>query len=903
MKIVFRVRYRTVFGQSLWVRLRAIGDSGALQELPLRWIHAEQWQGELEWPAGHPLEYGYQLREEGNGLQLDEWGGLRCLEPVAVSTIILCDTWRASATIDYVMETKAFRHLLPGRTSAGKGLQHRQGNHEFGIHVTALPDGVGVCLCGNAPELGGWDLARALPMEEVSANEWRVVVDLEPGQERQYKYGLWDQAAGRALAFEEGSHRVLEAHRLDVAQFTRVHDEGFHRRADDWFRGAGVAVPVFSLRSEHGLGVGEFADLAALGEWAAGGGLTMIQILPVNDTTSAHDWTDSYPYSAISVFALHPIYLRIDDLALPMPADFHDELAKLKRQLNAHDEVKHREVMQVKWRLTRRIFDVHRQAILADPAFHTFIDDYRDWLVPYGAFCVLRDDCGTADFQQWGEWAVFDRQRVEAMVDDSHPRHGDLLYHLWLQHELDRQLRAAVKRLHDLGVVLKGDLPIGIDRQSADAWSAPHLFKLDAQAGAPPDAFAEKGQNWGFPTYDWERMKDDGYAWWRSRFRHLSRYFDAFRIDHILGFFRIWQVPLEQVEGIMGWFDPVGPIAIDEFRERRIAFDFDRFCRPWLPQDLIEERFGADAEEVIARYLSRLPDGGYRLNDEVSSQRRIVDHFAAQLAECPDGAGRLERIRAGLMDCVSEVLFFEEPGSERTRFHPRFFVHKTRSFADLDAVQQERIDALVVDYFFRRQDFHWRARGFEKLPAMRRASDMLLCGEDLGLVPDCVPGVMNELGILSLEIQRMPKSAHLEFGDPATAPYLSVVSPSTHDMSTLRQWWREDRRVTERFAWLQLGEARPPEELTGELAGRIIRQHLESPAMWAVVPLQDWLAMDEGLRRQDIDAERINVPAIMPYEWRYRMHLTISDLQQARDLNGRILCLIKDGARTGSRHA
>ncbi len=902
MKLVFRVNYVTAFGQSLWVKLR--GADGTVSALPMRWINREQWELEYSFPARRVSGGGYiyQLREEGNGLVLDEWGDWRVFPSGAAAVLLLRDTWRSAGTVDYGFETKVFRQILPPRgpfaTPPVAGL-----NHEFGIHVAAVPPGCQLCLGGNLPELGAWDAEKALLMDEVAANEWRVQVGLPGGAAVEYKYGICDPARGGVVDWESGENRVLEAHDLAPRQRTRVLDEGYRREQSSLFRGAGVAVPVFSLRSDAGMGVGEFADLKVLADWAQSVGFGMIQILPVNDTTSSHDWTDSYPYSAISVFALHPIYLRIDDLAYEMPPETESAWAGARASLNRLTKVDHRAVMQAKWRFTREIFDRHHQAIVADAAFQAFLARHRDWLVPYAAFCVCRDEFGTSDASRWGDWAVFDRGRAEAMLDRSHPQYREAWYHLWLQFELDRQLLDAVAHLHACGVVLKGDLPIGIDRQSADAWSAPHLFKLDAQAGAPPDAFAEKGQNWVFPTYRWERMREDGYAWWRARFRHLSEYFDAFRIDHVLGFFRIWQIPVDQVEGIMGWFDPAQPIHVDEFRQRGIVFDHERFCMPHLPGPLVAARFGNDAAEVIDRYLEPLSDGGYRLREEFATQRRIAEHFASQRTGMPQQAAKLESIRQGLMDCVSEVLFFEVPGSGRTLYHPRFFMQKTSSFEDLAEPVKERIDGLYVDYFFKRQDFFWKACGYEKLPAMRRASSMLLCGEDLGLVPDCVPGVLRELGILSLEIQRMPKSSAIEFGDPSAAPYLSVVSPSTHDMPTLREWWVEDRRVTERFAWLQFGEAHPEVELSGEMATRVVRRQFESPAMWAVIPLQDLLAMDEGLRHPDPALERINVPAIMPYEWRYRMHLDLGDLAAAEGLRHRLLGLLGDCGRQGATRA
>jgi 4-alpha-glucanotransferase len=392
-------------------------------------------------------------------------------------------------------------------------------------------------------------------------------------------------------------------------------------------------------------------------------------------------------------------------------------------------------------------------------------------------------------------------------------------------------------------------------------------------------------------------MREDGYAWWRSRFAHLSRYFDAYRIDHILGFFRIWQIPRDQVEGIMGYFDPALPVQLDEFRDRGILFDFKRYCQPYIHEDFLWERFGNSVREAKELYLDACGDGFYQLRGHVATQRLIVGHFAALPAADPEARERLERLRGGLLDCASDVMFFEVPGSNGTHFHPRCLMQLTRSFQQLGSDLQWRVDELYIDYFHRRQDGFWQARGYETLPVMRRASPMLLCGEDLGMVPACVPGVLRELGILSLEIQCMPKNSELEFSDPAHAPYMSVVSPSTHDMPTLREWWREDPRVTANFAWQMLGEAFPETELSGDLAARIVGHHLESPAMWAIFPLQDLLAIDESLRHPDPSAERINVPANPNHRWRYRMHLELAALTAAHGFNKKLARLIHDSGR------
>ncbi|MFT4177526.1 MAG: 4-alpha-glucanotransferase [Luteolibacter sp.] len=890
MKIVFRVLYHTVPGQSLWLKLHLPGGP---VEVPMNWRNDRQWETGWRTEDGVPREYHYQLRQE-NGVVLDEWHaprGLHIAHP-EIPLMLVQDAWCSAGTVDYALETKAFRAILPECSDFREPPIPDGANHSFSLRMAGVPVGKVPCLIGSAPESGGWDLQRALPMTEIAANHWWVACSLDSAGHLEYKYGLYDPEQRRAVSLEGWENRVLESHPLAEGQWTHVSDEGFRRDPASLFRGAGVAIPVFSLRSERSLGTGEFADLKLFGDWAERAGLKLIQILPINDTTSTYEWKDSYPYSAISVFALHPLYLRISDLSYEMAGGFAEKLSAEISRLNVLEQVDYPQVMAVKRELTREIFDRHQPGILSNPAFLDFLAENGDWLVPYAVFCVKRDHFGTADFSRWEDWSRFDRERVEALMEPSHPDWQEVFYHLWLQYELDAQLKDAVAYLHAKGLALKGDLPIGIDRESVEAWSAPHLFKMDAQAGAPPDAFAVKGQNWGFPTYDWTAMRKENYAWWRARFSRLSRYFDAYRIDHILGFFRIWQVPYDQVDGIMGWFDPALPIEIGEFAQRGIEFDFDRFCRPFIREESLWDRFGDFTKQACSEFLELRGDGYWQLRDHVSTQRKIVDWFERQ--------GGDDFLKTALMDCASDVLFFPVPGSDGTQFHPRCSLQMTRSFQELDPDRKWRIDALYNDYFYHRQESFWQTQGYEKLPAMRQASEMLLCGEDLGMVPACVPGVMKELGILSLEIQRMPKMPGSDFFDPAQAPYLSVVSPSTHDMSTLRAWWREDLHQTSKFAWQMLGLDFPPSKLSPELATRIVRQHLESPAMWAIFPLQDLLAMSGELRHPVPEEERINVPAIMPYYWRYRMPLNVETLLAAEGFNAGMHSLIAATGRLSS---
>ena len=881
MTCVFRVAYRTVVGESLWLEMEVkSGGAAVKQQLPMRWADRDHWEVEVEVAPG-TLRYAYVYKRDSVTLReaaAREWVWQGGSPPPRVRFL---DDWRSAGTVDRVYEAKVFEVVGGCKRELGDFVSEGK-NHEFRLQMALLPEGLVPCVSGGHAALGEWEYARAVPMVEVAENYWEAEAELPVVERVEYKYGLYSKSEGHAVKLEDGANRIFPPR--GEADHVVVSDENFRRSADQRFRGAGVAIPVFSLRSDGGCGVGEFADLKAMGDWAAATGLKMLQILPINDTTSSRTWTDSYPYSAISVFALHPLYLRLDEMSHPPVAEA--ALAADRKRLNALKDVDYEAVMAVKWRVTREIFDKHHDAILRDEAFLAFLQRNRDWVLDYALFSVKRDEHGTADFSKWGEWAAYDPKKAEALATST-----DAMYFIWLQYELDRQLADAVAHLRSAGIALKGDLPIGVDRDSVDAWVAPHLFKMNAQAGAPPDPFAAKGQNWGFPTYDWVEMKKDGYAWWRARFAKLSRYFDAYRIDHILGFFRIWQVPQEHIEGIMGWFDPALPVKESEFAERGIAFDRERFCMPYIHRKNMEETFGDLTDAVARDFLTEKSASRFALKEEFATQRRIADHFAKL------GSGdwaKQDWLRAALMDLVAEVLFHEAGIGE---YHPRMSMEDTASFKALDAETQGRLRELYVDYFVRRQEGFWEEQALEKLPAMRGASDMLLCGEDLGMVPACVPGVMRTLGILSLEIQRWPKDGSAEFGHPAHTPYMSVVTTGTHDMSTLRGWWREDDKARARYAWEMFRKAFPEEDLAPETVGHILAQHLHSPAMWAVFPFQDLIAMDAELRSDDIEGERINVPAITPFYWKWRMEIPIGKLAGAEGFNGKLREMVTESGR------
>ncbi|MDE6453360.1 MAG: 4-alpha-glucanotransferase [Muribaculaceae bacterium] len=881
MMLTLHIDYRTAWGESLRVcgSAQALGagrDNFAAPMTPDS--EGCRWTLNIDIPdAEMPLEYSYIVVRDGRTVRR-EWGKPRTLGCRSVHSMNVYDHW-CDMPADKPMYASAFTRAVFARPAqpAGTAPEPEAGRVFFELEAPVVAPDCVVAVCGSTPSLGSWNPARAVRLDGRDYPLWRGSVDArELTAATEYKFIVLNPATGDVAGWEYGENRVLG---VDPAIGEATVLAGLRMR--DPFRpwhGAGVAIPVFALRSDDDFGVGDFYDLKAMVDWAAATGQSFVQILPVNDTTMTHTWMDSYPYNANSTFALHPMYLRLQELGTLADKSRREYFATLARELNALEQIDYERVNSAKIEYFREMFAQEGAATIASDSYKAFFEANRDWLVPYAAFCVLRDRYQTPDFSQWPEHAVYDAEAVRAFAAANS---AEIDYVCYLQYHLDKQMRHVAAYARSRGIAIKGDIPIGISRTSADAWQSPELFNMDCQAGAPPDDFSVLGQNWGFPTYNWDVMARDGYAWWKARFRKMSQYFDAYRIDHVLGFFRIWQIPMDAVHGLLGIFSPALPFAPDELsRNYDFRINPDLHTRPYIMDWFLGDFFGDLTDTARAHYLKAEGYGRYSLLPEFDTQRKVADHFAA-LPPTADNC----RLRDALMGLIDNVLFIEDP-VERGKYHPRISAQQTYIYRSLNDYERWCFNRLYDDFFYHRHDAFWEHKAMEKLPPLIQATDMLVCAEDLGMIPHCVPAVMDRLRILALEIQRMPKDPATEFGHTDRYPYLSVCTTSTHDMGGIRQWWEEDRAATQRFYNTMLrhdGEA--PYYAEPWICREIIEQHLNSPSMLCILPLQDWLSIDGDLRRTDPREEQINVPANSRHYWRYRMHLTVEALQRADSFN------------------
>lgn len=897
MKLIFNLNYHTQWGEALYLcgSLPKLGGGDAEKALEMTLVAPDQWRLEITLPATvKEFTYSYIVKAPEQAWRF-EWGTPHRFESgKGIKVYNIFDSWQdlpenkpfySSAFTDGIL-ARRFRNPDPAPMPGCATLR---------VAAPRIAPDETLAICGEGDALGNWDPNQAIPLTDSKFPVWEANIPLAGMKiPFEYKFLVVKTASlknGKAevLGWDACDNRIFGIHPASKDEHILVDGLRFANPLPGW-KGAGTAIPVFSLRTEEDFGCGDFLDLKKMVDWAEMTGQKMLQLLPVNDTTKVGDWTDSYPYSANSIFALHPMYLRLDAAGELSDRERRDYFRQAAAELNRLPQIDYERVNALKHEYMRELFEEQGKNTRSLDSYKEFVKQNGEWLRPFAAWSLLRDLNGTPDSTKWGDFATYDDAKVDAFLKENKEKAE---YYVFLQYHLDRQLREARDYAHLHGVVLKGDIPIGVGRDSVDAWQNAHLFNMDSSAGAPPDDFAVEGQNWGFPTYNWDEMAKDGFAWWKARFRKMADYFDAYRIDHILGFFRIWQIPLNQRHGLLGYFNPALPFSPQELRDN---YDFwiqpDTQAQPLILEWMLTDFFGDLSEEAKRVYLDHFAGDRYVLKQFVSDQAKIDEHFAA--LEKNDTNTRLKN---GLMGLVDNVLFIEDP-VQKGYYHPRITAQFSYQYRCLSDYERWSFNRLYNDFFYRRHNDFWEGKAMWKLPPLLDATRMLTCAEDLGMIPDCVPDVMERLRILSLEIQRMPKDPKAEFGDTWHYPYYSVCTTSTHDMPGIRAWWESDHARSQRFYNNVLHEGgEAPFYAEPWLCEKILKLHLQSPSMLCVIPLQDWLSQSGTLRRENPNDEQINEPAHPKHYWRYRMHLPVERLLTADDFNAALKADIAGAGR------
>ena len=885
MTVSFNIEYRTSWGEEVRI-------AGLLPEsIPMHTTDGIYWTAdvELEVPKeGMTINYSYQI-EQNQIIIRKEWDSFPrrlFLSGNSKKKYQIKDCWKNIPEQLYYYSSAFTEALLAHPDRAEIPPCHRKGL-VIKAYAPRINKDYCLAICGNQKALGNWDPDKAIPMSDANFPEWQIELDASKLKfPLEYKFILYHKEEKKADCWENNPNRYLADPELKTNETLVISDRYAYFDIPVW-KGAGIAIPVFSLKSENSFGVGDFGDLKRMIDWAVSTQQKVIQILPINDTTMTHAWTDSYPYNSISIYAFHPMYADIKQMGTLKDKSAAAKFNKKQKELNGLPAMDYEAVNQTKWEYFRLIFKQEGEKVLASGEFGEFFNANKEWLQPYAVFSYLRDAFQTPNFREWPRHSVYNAQDIEKMCRPESVDYPHIALYYYIQFHLHLQLVAATKYAREHGVVLKGDIPIGISRNSVEAWTEPYYFNLNGQAGAPPDDFSVNGQNWGFPTYNWDVMEKDGYRWWMKRFQKMSEYFDAYRIDHILGFFRIWEIPMHAVHGLLGQFIPSIPMSREEIESYGLPFR-EEYLIPYIHESFLGQVFGPHTDYVKQTFL--LPaetPGVYHMKPEFTPQREVESFFAGKNDE------NSLWIRDGLYTLISDVLFVPDT-KEKDKYHPRIGIQRDFIFRSLNELEQNAFNKLYDQYYYHRHNDFWRQQAMKKLPQLTQSTRMLVCGEDLGMIPDCVSSVMNDLRILSLEIQRMPKNPMHEFGYLNEYPYRSVCTISTHDMSTLRGWWEEDYLQTQRYYNTMLGHyGTAPTVATPELCEEVVRNHLKSNSILCILSLQDWLSIDGKWRNPNVQEERINVPSNPRNYWRYRMHLTLEQLMKAEELNDKIRELIK----------
>lgn len=897
MKLFFYLQYDTIFGQDL--RLNIMGETTAKGDrasentvYAMTTVDGKMWQCEIELEkAPKSINYFYSIDKWGKE-ERKEWQTVTHRLDMNVpnaSEYKIYNRW-TDIPYDSFLYSSAFTDCVNRRHHEAVPTIKYEKTLRLIVRAPQLRKGERLYVTGESSCLGNWHADRALKMVEHNYNEWMVDMNVDAFDEAETELKfiattdngdvLWETGYNRTLAIPEMANGEVRVEEMDQA-FFEICDRKL----------AGTLIPVFSLRTRGSFGVGDFGDLKMMIDWVAETHQKVLQVLPINDTTSTHTWTDSYPYSCISIFAIHPQFADLRQL--PAVADKEKAAAfeTLREELNQLPQIDYERVNNAKIEYLRVIFEQEGGEVLKSAGFKAFLKESAHWLVPYAQYCHLRDTYGNVDFNTWKGHEVWHEKDRETLLNARTKEYKEVAFYYYVQYVLHVQMRAAHEYAMARGVILKGDIPIGVNRKGCDVWHEPHYFNLNLQAGAPPDSFSVNGQNWGFPTYNWQRMLEDGCQWWLRRFQNMSKYFDAYRIDHVLGFFRIWATPTTCVHALQGQFAPSLAMTREEIESYGLHFQEKLFTTPFIARWVVDRVFGPHADAVVEKYLQHEHDDIFSLKPEYDTERKIEAAFVGK-----DSADDVW-VRDGLYALASDVLFVRDI-NDSNKFHPRITAQLNFMYEALVDSDKEKFNRLYNNYYYRRNNNFWYNEAMKKLPVLVQATRMLVCAEDLGMVPDCVAWVMNELRILSLELQQMPKDPSVRFGELWKNPYRSVCTLSTHDMPTLRQWWDEDMERTQDYYNSQLYRSgAAPHPLPGWLAKEIVVNQLACPSMLCVLLLQDWFAIDEKLRFADANAERINIPANPRHYWRYRMHLNIEDLIANKEYNDNIKELIRQTGR------
>jgi 4-alpha-glucanotransferase len=639
----------------------------------------------------------------------------------------------------------------------------------------------------------------------------------------------------------------------------------------------GAVVPVGALRSGKPTAVGEFPDLVEFAHLCKKMKIGLIQLLPVNDTGY-----QSSPYFSLTAFALHPLYLRIADL--PEAEKFNDKAAAINKEFGQETRFPYEKVLRAKMSLLREIYTANESEIekKAGPkgSLGAWIKE-NSWIKPFAVYRRLKEANEEKSWKEWKEYREVTPEDIEAMWEDPKLR-ADHLFWAWLQEALDTQFSAAAKAVAELGITLEGDLPILMNDDSCDVWAHKEIFNQELSAGAPPDMYSPEGQNWGFPLHNWAEQEKDNFAWWKKRLAVAGKYYQAYRIDHVLGFFRIWASSPRDYSSALGRYIPYTPITNSDLK--KLGFDKGRIR--WLSQPHIPTNELLDAMRANQINAADIPAATKKIFskalDRVGGEELWLFKRKIKGEKDIDALGLHPSARSYLLNVWRNRLF---RAYAKGKYFPVGYYRNSRAYNSLANEEKGNLEQLLQKRMTRSEKT-WEAQGKKLLSVLVESSSMLPCAEDLGAVPNCVPKVLTRLKIFGLRVVRWHREwdkrnqPYISFED---YPDLSVCTASVHDSSTLREWWEREANQ-QQFAGF-VGVPSLPKVYNPGTAKTILAKIATARSRFRVFQIQDLLHLSNKWYAQDPASERINVPGTCnDFNWTYRLPASIAEIGKDKDV-------------------
>ena len=662
----------------------------------------------------------------------------------------------------------------------------------------------------------------------------------------------------------------------------------------------GIVVPLSALYTKDCPSCGDFLALKDLADFCKKAGFSIVQLLPVNDTG-----TQSSPYSGLSAFALHPLFIRINALpefaaAMKGNKAFATAYKAFEKEFGYKKRFDYDAVLGEKTKLLHLLFNYIEKKNSKDEAeanklnkeLAKFVRSYQ-WIIPYAVFKNIKDENMQASWKSWDESIQklsYDQIKLKWQNKAKKSSHD---FFVWCQLRASEQFKEGAESLRAKKIILKGDIPILMNEDSVDCWTYPEFFRQELRAGSPPDGGNPMGQNWGFPTYDWDRLEADEFTWWKDRIKTSAQYYDAFRIDHILGFFRIWASKENETTAYLGHTIPYADFTRKTLNE--LGFDDGRIkwiSEPHIPTGTIENiTWNHDeATAVLEKVCDRVKtEELWTFKKEIDGDKEI---YAMNFFE---DEGKNNAVKNALAEKWRDRSLIQ---IKKDRFIKVYAFENSTAWKTLSGEEQEKLRKLFEEIEVKENKL-WEKQATTTLSAIVHASDMIPCAEDLGVNLPVMPEVLKKLDILSLKVIRWtrqwdkPGQPYIPFTD---YPELSVATTSVHDSSTLRQWWNQEKDSVWAFINSVECENKPDgnSAFTPEIAEFILRSLASCKSALLINPLQDYLFLEHSFYLENEDDERINIPgSVNTFNWTYRIPVTIEEMSRNKGLLNKIKTIVE----------